>query len=398
MTGSPADVCYLETSRHYWIDRPAGSRRPGGYAALGERGCIRTALGTTHRFTGPPPGRWPAPPAPPPAEQGIEQLEQALSGLHASWRGRISLRYSQLRSERLTVSSLAHASPRSHTVWSATGWFRPVDRLPAVPLGWSGRGNGLDWLSGSAPGELELLARAMSGAAPVTPGYEPAVLAPPAAAVVVHETVAHQVETPPQGTARPSTGQRIAAEQITAFDDPTAESGPAHYDLDDDNVRALGPMAVVTDGRQTAWLHSAASAVAHGTLPTGNGRSAGAWDLPLPRTSNLVVQAGTATEAELIDRTYRGLYVRRLAHGVNDGARFEADLVLAERIDQGRLTGRYVVGGRLSESLELLLRVTGVADNPRFHYSGLCGKAGQLLFDVGTAAPSIELSGLRVLV
>ena len=398
MRGSFEDVCYLETSRHYWIDRPVGSRRPDGYAAIGERGCIRSAVGTIHRFTGPPPGRWPSPPAPPAAEEAVDQLEQALSVLHAGWRGRISLRYSQLRSERLTVSSLAHATPRSCTVWSATGWFRPVDRLPAVPLGWSGRGNGLDWLAGSAPAELETLARAMSGAEPVSPGSEPAVLAPPAAAVVVHETVAHQVETPARRPARTPVGRRIAAEQVTAFDDPTAELGPARYDVDDDNVRALGPMAVVTEGRQTAWLHSAASALAQGTLPTGNGRSAGAWDLPLPRTSNLVVQAGPTTEAELIEHAYRGLYVRRLAHGVNDGARFEADLVLAERIDRGRLTGRYVVGGRLSESLELLLRVNGVADNPRFHYSGLCGKAGQLLFDVGTAAPSIELSGLRVLV
>lgn len=404
MSRRGGDVWYLESSRHFWIDRPAGAAPAPGYGAITQAGCIRSREGRVHRFSGRPPRHGNALPAQPempalPEPDGLrEQLEAAIAALAARWAG-LHVRYSQLRSNRLTLSPLAPGGLRSSDVWSVTGWFRPLGGAPAVPIGWSGRGNGLAWLTVPARLELEALARSLSLASATPTTAEPAVLAPAAAAVVVHEAVAHQVETPAAPASRrpgAGLGRRIAAEVLTAHDDPTADQGPAHYETDDDNVRVLGPTAVVVEGRRTAWLHSAASAEAQCTLPTGNSRSSSAWDLPLPRTSNLVVSAGNSSEQELVAEAHRGLYVRRLAHGVNDGAHFEADLALAERIDNGRLTGRFVAGGHISEDLDVLHRVTRLADNTTFHLNALCGKGGQVLFDVGTAAPSMALSSLRV--
>jgi predicted Zn-dependent protease len=350
------------------------------------------------RFSGHPPRRCVSLPSLPEADEDRDELEETIGALAALWGSRLHMRYSHLRSNRLTLSPLAQGGPRCRAVWSVTGWFRPLGTEPAIPLGWSGSGNGLAWLAGPARLELDALTQSVNRASATATGDERAVLAPAAAAVVVHEMVAHQVETPQTSATRtrPGLGRRIAAELITAYDDPMADQGPAHYEVDDDNVRVLGPTAVVVKGLRTAWLHSAASAAAQETLPTGNSRSSSAWDLPLPRTSNLVVTAGTSPEAELVAEVHKGLYVHRLAHGVTDGACFEADLTLAERIDNGRLTGSYVVGGHINEDLDLLHRVTRVANNTTFYNNALCGKGGQVLFDVGTAAPSMALSRLRV--
>ena len=391
------DVWYLESTRHYWIDRSPGPAPTVGHGAVTQAGCSRNRAGTIRRFAGPAPRGCADLPPLPGADEELGEIEASIEALAAPWGSRVHLRYSQLRGNRLTVSPVAQGAVRYRAVWSVTGWFRPASSVPALPLGWSGRGNGLAWLTGPARLELDTLAHSVRRASATTTCVGKAVLAPAAAAVVVHETVAHQVESPASaGRGAAELGSRIASELITAHDDPRADHGAAHYEVDDDNIRVLGRTAVVVDGRRTAWLHSADSADEQDTLPTANSRSSSAWDLPLPRTSNLVVEAGTSSEAELVAEAHEGLYVRRLSHGVSDGAHFEANLTLGERIDHGRLTGDYVVGGHIRERLDLLHRVTRVADNTTFHSNALCGKGGQVLFDVGTAAPSLGLSSLRV--
>ncbi|MCC3768929.1 metallopeptidase TldD-related protein, partial [Streptomyces sp. UNOC14_S4] len=150
----------------------------------------------------------------------------------------------------------------------------------------------------------------------------------------------------------------------------------------------------VHEGRLVRQLHGVASAAAARAMPTASSRAASVLQAPLPRMSNLVCSPGDTTLDELVDATGRGLLIHRLADGIGSGGTVEARLVLGERIERGRLTGRYVTG-RVTERTDVLTRVTGVGGETEFGDNALCGKAGQLLFDVGTRAPALRLSRLR---
>jgi predicted Zn-dependent protease len=191
---------------------------------------------------------------------------------------------------------------------------------------------------------------------------------------------------------------RIATDHLTVLDDPLAPNGPANYEYDDENVRSFNPTVVVKDGILVARLHSQVSAKAANTLSTGNGRAASALNDALPRMSNLVCKAGVVSETEMINRIRNGILIHRLADGVNNGRKIEARVILAERIRNGKKSGTFVTGGRISEGIGVLLRTIDIGNNCSFNPNSLCGKAGQLLFDVGTFAPSIRLTRLRIVV
>lgn len=309
-----------------------------------------------------------------------------------------TLSYSALAFARRTVTPVDSGLVRTGLVWAVTGQLDD-----GTPLGWSGRGDGLAWLEESAAREVAALAglaamatQARAGRAPGVGPYD-AVLSPAAAAVLLHEAVGHAVEAPANGSGEDKVlGRRVASAALTLHDDPLAGDGPAHYEADDDNVRALGPTPVVEQGVLLARLHTASSAARAGVLPTANARAASAWDDPLPRVSNLVCAAGGWTEDELVEGVGDGLYVHRLANGVSDGVRVEADVLAAEWIRAGRRTGEPAAVGRLREDRTVLHRLLGMGDKPVFHRNAMCGKRGQLLYDVGTCAPAVSVAGLRV--
>jgi TldD protein len=399
MARARGQVCYLEGSRHrFVVPAPRAMEKLRVYDCQAIRGRIRDDAGCTRIFSGPPPHGWDQQ-VQTPADDGTSvEVVNALVALVTPWRGRARLHYSRTISSRLTLTPIASAPIRTSSAWAVTGWLLPALGGPFIPVGWSGRGSGQAWLEGAASAELQWLARAVESAGTMPAASPPSVLAPGAAAVLLHEAIGHRAEAAIAG--RPhdarALGRRVASELLSAWDDPLAPDAPAHYEYDDENVRVLGATALVDEGILVAQLHSPSTAAAAGTLPTANGRSASAWDTPIPRVSNLMCGPGLADEETAIARAGRGLYIWRVANGVNNGVRVEAEIVLAERIDNGERTGSFLTGGRISENLDLLLRVVDVADKPTFHSNAICGKAGQLLFDVGTFAPAIGFSSLRI--
>ncbi|MCW5803559.1 MAG: hypothetical protein KIT31_14345 [Deltaproteobacteria bacterium] len=356
-----------------------------------ERG--RTDAGSTvHTFTGCTASRSVAFNAPA-FECPDDEVVAALAHLRELRElGVLDLHYSALTRRSATLGGTAAGPIRSLSVWAVTGTAR-TGAGHVVPIGWSGRGEGLATLH-SARGRLLSELGAAATAAPVVPGIFAVVLAPAAAAVVVHE-VGHLTEVAPEGPALAPLGTRLGSELVTIADDPLAD-GPGRYDYDDENVRAFAATTVVQCGIVVNHLHSAATARDAMTLSTPNSRAASAWHPAIPRMSNLHCRAGRVSEADLIRAVGEGLYVHRLADGVGSGGRIAARLVLAERIRGGVRAGEYHAGGRVEESIGVLRRVVGVADNAAFSDNAMCGRYGQLLFNVGTSSPSLALSGFRV--
>jgi TldD protein len=347
------------------------------------------------KFSGPPPQKSTPRLAIPRQDVGCEQVSSVLDKVVSRWYGRLHLNYSSVLSNRITLNDDFLSPMRCSSVWAVAGSLRLKHRQNLIPIGWSGRGTGLEWLCTEACEDLLFLAEALDDAEALSCGTLPAVLAPPASAVLLHEAVGHLAEAPLRPVAG-RIGHRIGAEYLDLTDHPMERKGAACYEFDDENVRCMGPTTIVKNGVLVAELHSQASAREAGTLSTGNGRAKTAWDDPIPRTSNLVCAPGKASAEELISNMGHGLHILRLANGINNGVSVQADVVLAERIDSGKHTGVFLSGGRIEDRCSLLTKVAELASDTKFHNNAMCGKAGQLLFDVGTCAPSLRLTGLRI--
>lgn len=377
----------FECGRGRVVALAGGERRV--HEAEFERGRVVTTDGEQLFCGSPPVGGCPALDAPAFGEDTSE-VSALLADLAGSWRAQ--LHYSASIIQRVTVGGIAEGEIREITVWAVTGWIATAG-IPRLPIGWSGRGDGLSWLRAHAASEIRAQMAAAAVATPIAPGSFSVVLSAPAAAVLVHE-VGHFAEAPATGSVE-RLGYRIGSPLLEIVDDPLSD-GPGHYRHDDENIRVLGQTPIVTAGVLVAQLHANTSACAAGTLSTGNGRAASAWDSPIPRMSNLLCRSGQSSEAQLVAGIEDGLYIHRLADGISSGGRIEARVVLAERIRRGVRTQEYLRGGRVDEPMTVMRRVVGVADTPAFNANAMCGRAGQLLFDVGTSAPALQLSALRI--
>ena len=99
---------------------------------------------------------------------------------------------------------------------------------------------------------------------------------------------------------------------------------------------------------------------------------------------------------ELLDHMGDGLYIHSLAYGFGFGFRIEAQVRLAEEVRAGRRTGRYFSGGLIDEKRTALTRAVELGNESIYNRNGMCGKEGQLLYDVGTRSPAIRMETLRV--
>jgi len=283
------------------------------------------------------------------------------------------------------------------TVFALTGHI-VTDTGRTLPIGVSGRGTGLDVLVSHRLAEtIARIRSALAVAAGPVRGSPAAVLSPQAAAVLLHEGIGHYAEAMHVGAlAVHRLFTRVASECLSVQDEPGWD-GEDNQRYDDEGVLSLGPTQIVRQGVLVAQLHTRATARAAACAPTGNGRAAQVWDPAIPRMSGLVCMAGSRPEEALVGELGSGVYIHRLAHGYRQGTTVAANVVLGEHVDRGRRTGRYFTGGQAAGRMDLLTKLVEVADRVERNPNATCGKDGQLLFDVATAAPAMRLSSLRFL-
>ncbi|MFP5285680.1 MAG: hypothetical protein ACLGI9_08080, partial [Thermoanaerobaculia bacterium] len=90
-----------------------------------------------------------------------------------------------------------------------------------------------------------------------------------------------------------------------------------------------------------------------------------------------------------------GLYIHSLAYGYGFGFRLQAQVRLAEEVKAGRRTGRYFSGGIIEEDRVVLTRAAELGNEAVYYRNAMCGKDGQLLYDVGTRSPALRMHELR---
>jgi len=175
-------------------------------------------------------------------------------------------------------------------------------------------------------------------------------------------------------------GEQVMAEGITIIDDPRIPRGRASKPFDGEGVVAE-KLTPVDAGTLTGWIMDSAAARQLG-LATSGRAARGTGGPPGASTTNLYIEAGTHTPAELMADIGQGFYVTELiGMGVNG------------------ITGDYSRGaaGYWIENGELAFPVTEitVAGNLKDMFMGMT-PASDLVFRYGTNAPTIRVEGMTI--
>nr|WP_310522450.1 TldD/PmbA family protein [Polymorphobacter sp.] len=175
-------------------------------------------------------------------------------------------------------------------------------------------------------------------------------------------------------------GTQVFGSSITIIDDPLLPRGLRSRSFDGEGLPTQRS-ALIENGMLTAWLLDAASARQLGLQPTGHA-ARGTSGPPGAGASNLHLEPGTSTPAELMAGIKRGFYVTELiGMGVNG------------------LTGDYSRGasGFLIEDGELTVAVAEVtiAGNLKDMFKALI-PANDLSFRHATNVPTIRIDGMTV--
>ncbi|MCW0232447.1 MAG: TldD/PmbA family protein [Ferrovibrio sp.] len=175
-------------------------------------------------------------------------------------------------------------------------------------------------------------------------------------------------------------GEMVFAPGIRIIDDPLRQRGFRSRWFDLEGV-AAPTRALIEDGRLTTWLLDCATARQLGMQSTGHA-SRGTSSPPSPSPTNVHLEPGKHTPAELMADIREGLYVTELiGMGVNgvtgDYSRGAAGFLIRD--------------GQLAEPVSEIT----IASNLKQMFANLV-PANDLTFRFGTNAPTVRIDGMTV--
>jgi PmbA/TldA metallopeptidase C-terminal domain len=239
---------------------------------------------------------------------------------------------------------------------------------------------------------------AAPGAGHVRPGPASVVLAPAAAAVLLHELLGHPLEgdlllrgaSPWAG----KLGRRIFDLDLDLDDDPTLDCLPGSFTRDDEGSPAVR-RPLLRAGVLVGALADRTCAAALG-VPPGNARRSTVHTPPTPRMSNLVARA--AANAAELPREAARLEVTSLRAGRLEPHLGVITLLVrsAFALHRGERT-RPLAPFTLAASVDALRNGLVAAGGPALPSAepGWCSKDGAVVA-TGAIAPSLLLAGLEV--
>lgn len=236
-------------------------------------------------------------------------------------------------------------------------------------------------------------------APPPEPGCRVVVLAPAAAAVLLHEVVAHALEADNlalTGSPAAAIGVELASPLLDLLDDPANAPAGVRRQTDDEGV-PVRRRWLLRAGRVEEPLADRFWADRTGALQPGAARRGSRHQAPTPRSTHLELLPGRTPAADLLSQAHGGLFVEEFSRGRLDplSGTFAVEASCARRIGAGGLgdrVGRLRLSGRMAE---LLRAVTAVGDESHAGGAGWCAKDAQRL-PVWATACAVRLEGVEV--
>jgi TldD protein len=339
-----------------------------------------------------------------PRDVAIEDKVEMLRGMEAAARtsehlATVTTAYTEgsRRVEFLTSEGtrLVHGLTRVIAIANLTGRREDVMSSFRVRVGGVG---GFEVFSEEDPVErvmgavssLETLLEA--GRAPG--GRMSAVVDPDMTGVLVHEAFGHASEADlvlsGDSILDGRLGEKLGADGVTIFDDPTIPGAFGSFPYDDEGV--LGSRKVLMeDGVLTSFIHSRETAGRMGHEPNGAARSQDHGSRPLVRMSNTCMDAGDMTLEELFEDIKEGIYLKGTRGGEVDPAKgtFQFGAQEAFLVENGEVTRPLRDVALMGSILETIANVDGIGKDFQLASPGFCGK-GQTV-PVGDGGPHVRL-------
>lgn len=157
-------------------------------------------------------------------------------------------------------------------------------------------------------------------------------------------------------------GQLVVDPQITLVDDPLCPARPASAAYDDEGVPCLRK-ALIEGGRCAAFAYDLRTAALMGTQSTGNAVR-DVLSPPEPGLSNMIVEPGTSSLAEILAGIRHGLLVEEVLglgqSNAMSGA-YSGSLGLAYVIERGEVVGRVkdlAIAGDIYQDLKAVAAIS----------------------------------------
>jgi predicted Zn-dependent protease len=324
-----------------------------------------------------------------------ERWTRRLTGILGRHAPRHRFLWRAIDTERRVVSSGSPAASSRRRLVSLEGRFTAASRHGDEERTIAFHAPDAD----STPDELRTLIAA--AAAPrdrpveVGAGETDVVLAGGCAAVLFHEILGHALEA--DAVPSPLTAlkdARVAVAELDVHDDARRLDLFGGYERDDEGT-APRPVKLLHSGHLGSRLTDRGHARPGGS--TGHGRRAGPAEAPMPRCSNVVVPAGSATSEEIARRVSDGIWIEEFSSGsveLSNGT-FRLRFPRARRLRRGRFTEELGPGILAGEILAALKNVEPVLGREARAYRGLgwCARDGQVL-PVQGAAPDVLIRRL----
>ena len=225
------------------------------------------------------------------------------------------------------------------------------------------------------------------------------VLGPAAAAVVLHEVVAHALETDTLmmgGRVESALGLELGGPLLNVLDDPTNAPESVRRSSDDEGMIAVRRW-LLREGTVEQPLADLFAAHHSRVLMPGAARRGHRHRSPAPRSTHLELLPGESTLEDLLADSTGGLYFPEASSGRLDplSGRFTITLPFGKRIAGGS-PGRLVGPCRLIGSVSSLLgEIDGVGRDVESAGAGWCAKNGVKL-PVWASAPAVRIGAAEV--
>lgn len=232
----------------------------------------------------------------------------------------------------------------------------------------------------------------------VESGTYPIIMANEFGGVIFHEACGHLLET--TQIERKTTpfaemkGQKIAHENLTAWDEGLTDQAFGTIDMDDEGMPAQRTL-LIENGILKNFISDRAGSMRTGHPRTGSGRRQGYTFAPASRMRNTYIAPGDYAVADLFGSIEKGIYCKKMGGGsVGPTGQFNFAVDEAYLIENGKITKPLKGATLIGEAKEIMNRISMCSQDIALA-AGFCGSvSGSLYVTVGQ--PHIKVDAITV--
>jgi TldD protein len=254
------------------------------------------------------------------------------------------------------------------------------------------------WTYGKDAEEVADSASKMLYADYVESGNYPVVMANEFGGVIFHEACGHLLET--TQIERKTTpfaekkGEKIAHENLTAWDEGMTSDAFGTIDMDDEGMPAQRTL-LIENGILKNFIADRAGSVRTGNPRTGSGRRQGYTYAAASRMRNTYIAPGNYSVDELFASIEKGIYCKKMGGGsVGSTGQFNFAVDEAYLIENGKITKPLKGATLIGEATEIMNKIS-MCSNDLGLAAGFCGSvSGSIYVTVGQ--PHIKVDSITV--